>query len=192
MLARALTTAGRCPAARNAGFWAPCRSCTTQLRSLREETKARQWEPRDPDYERVVRSMFNAQGVMAHIGATMTLVEPGRVQIEIPFRDELSQQHGFFHAGVTTTVIDSAGGFAGMTLFPPGYNVLSTEFKVNLLAPAHGDLLVATGQVVKPGRTLCVCDFEARVRSRAADGAETWTLCAVGMQTLAVMAPQQQ
>src|SRR5262245_55354921 len=113
------------------------------------------------------------------IGARLARVEPGLVTIELPFKMELTQQHGFFHAGVTSTIADSAGGYAGFTLFPADASVLTVEFKINLLAPAKGDRLVATGKVIKPGRTLTICSLEVDVF----DGAKS-TACAHGLQTL--------
>ena len=136
-------------------------------------------QPRDPDFERVVRSSFPRQGIMGHLGARLTTVVPGEVHIEVPFRAELSQQHGYFHAGVVATVMDSAAGYAGLSLMAPGSAVLSIEFKVNLIAPADGDLLRASGKVVRSGRTITVCTFDAEVRK---DG--KWTHCATGVQTL--------
>ena len=97
--------------------------------------------PKDPNFEARVRASFDRQGIMTLIGARMTRVEPGLVEIELPYRAELTQQHGFFHAGITSSV-------------------LTTEFKINLLAPAEGELLRALGRVVKPGRTLTVCEAE--------------------------------
>jgi len=134
---------------------------------------------KDPAYEQRIRESFERQKVMALLGAVLTRVEPGRVTIELPFRDDLTQQHGFFHAGIVGTVADSAGGYAGYSLMPAGSSVLSVEYKMNLLAPADGQRLVATGQVVRSGRTLTVCDLEVQV---VKDGAPS--LCARGMQTL--------
>ena len=116
---------------------------------------------------------------MAHLGATLERVEPGRVEIHMPFRPELSQQHGFFHAGMVSTIADSAGGYAGFTLFPPEAGVLTVEFKINLLAAADGELAIATGEVIRSGRTLTVCRLEAYVEK-----AGRRTHCATGMQTL--------
>jgi uncharacterized protein (TIGR00369 family) len=110
-------------------------------------------------------------------------VEPGVVSIELPYRPDLTQQHGFFHAGVTSTIADSAGGYAGFTLFPADSSVLTVEYKVNLLAPADGERLEATGRVKKPGRTLTVCDLEV-----VAVKGDRRTVCAVGMQTLICLA----
>jgi uncharacterized protein (TIGR00369 family) len=138
-----------------------------------------QFQPTDPDFAARVRASFGRQGIMGLLGARLLRVEPGQVAIELPFRPDLSQQHGFFHAGVTSTIADSAGGYAGFTLFPADATVLTVEFKINLLAPARGDRLVATGKVIKPGRTLTICSLEIDVF----DGAKA-TACAYGLQTL--------
>ena len=99
--------------------------------------------PADPAFEQRTRASFARQGAMAHLGASLDVVLPGHVEISLPFRAQLSQQHGFFHAGVTSTIADSAGGYAGFTLFPADASVLTVEFKINLLAPARGDRLTA-------------------------------------------------
>ena len=135
--------------------------------------------PRDPDYVQRVRDSFERQAVMHLIGARMTRVEPGLVEIELPYRSDLTQQHGYFHAGITSTIADSAGGYAGFTLFPADSSVLTVEYKMNLLAPADGERLVATGRVVKAGRTLTVCELAVIA---VKDGKETD--CAHGLQTL--------
>lgn len=129
--------------------------------------------------ERRVRESFARQGLMAYLGAEMTEVSRGRVMIVLPFREELTQQHGFFHAGGTSAIADSAGGYAGFTLFPEGSSVLTVEFKINLIAPAEGDRLEAVGAVVKSGRTLTVCTLEV-----FACKGEARKLVAVGQQTL--------
>ncbi len=116
--------------------------------------------PKDPDFEARVRGSFARQGIMDLIGARITKVEPGLVEIELPHRADLCQQHGFFHAGITSTIADTAGGYAAFSLFPADASVLTTEFKINLLAPADGELLRAVGRVVKPGRTLTVCEAD--------------------------------
>ncbi len=113
-------------------------------------------QPADPAFEERVRKSFGKQKVMALLGATLERVAPGEVEIRIPFRDDLTQQHGFFHAGVMTTVADSACGYSALSLMPAGAAVLTTEFKVNLLAPGAGQSVVARARVVKAGRTLTV------------------------------------
>jgi uncharacterized protein (TIGR00369 family) len=102
--------------------------------------------------------------MMAHLGARLTEVGPGACTIELPFRPELSQQDGFFHAGALTTIADSAAGYAGLTLMPPKARVLTVELKINLLAPGRGELAVARGLVHKAGRTLTVAQAEVWVR----------------------------
>lgn len=131
---------------------------------------------------RRVRESFARQGLMRHLGAELNLVQPGEVRIRVPFREELTQQHGFFHAGATSAIADTAGGYAGFTLFPENSSVLTVEFKINLLAPAQGDYLEAVGKVVRSGRTLTVCQLEVYGVS---DGERT--LVALGQQTLICM-----
>jgi uncharacterized protein (TIGR00369 family) len=140
------------------------------------------FEPADADFAARVRASFARQQVMAFIGARMTKVEPGLVEIELPFRPELTQQHGFFHAGITSTIADSAGGYAGFTLFPADSSVLTVEYKMNLLAPADGERLVATGRVVKPGRNLTICELAVVAIKNGKE-----TACAHGLQTLMCM-----
>ena len=104
-----------------------------------------------------VRASFEKQKIMRLLGATLTSIEPGQVEITLPFRDELTQQHGFLHAGAVTTILDSACGYAALSVMPEGAGVLSIEFKVNLLAPAKGSRFIARGRVVRAGRTIVVC-----------------------------------
>jgi uncharacterized protein (TIGR00369 family) len=124
-----------------------------------------------------IRASYARQGAMATIGATLEAVEPGYCAIALVPRPEVAQQHGYVHAGVVT-----AGGYAGYTLFPAGSSVLTVEFKVNLLAPAAGDRLVAEGFVVKPGRTLCITRGEVH-----AERGGKRALVAIMQQTLMVM-----
>ncbi|MCX4577806.1 PaaI family thioesterase [Streptomyces sp. NBC_01571] len=133
-----------------------------------------------PEVRKRVQDSFDRQGLMAHLGARITDIAPGRVQITLPARPEVTQQHGYFHAGATSAVADSAGGYAAYTLFPENADVLTVEYKINLLAPATGDRIEAVGTVLKAGRTLSVCRLEVfGVRS---DGARK--LVANGQQTL--------
>ena len=97
---------------------------------------------------------------MSHLGARLVHVGPGRVHIVLPIRPEVTQQHGYVHAGATSAIADSAGGYAAFTLFPANAAVLSVEYKINFLAPADGDHLEAVGTVLKSGRTLTVCQLE--------------------------------
>jgi uncharacterized protein (TIGR00369 family) len=116
--------------------------------------------PPDADFERRVRTGFARQAFMASVGARLAAVEAGRVVVELPFRQDLTQQDGFLHAGVVAGVVDSACGYAALSLAPAGTDVLSVEFKVNLLKPAVGTLFRAVGTVIRPGRTLTVCTGE--------------------------------
>jgi uncharacterized protein (TIGR00369 family) len=126
------------------------------------------FEPRDPDFEPRVRASFARQRAMALLGATLESVQPGAVDIALPYRDDLTQQHGSLHAGVTTAVVDSACGYAALSLMAPGSGVVSVEFKVQLLAPARGAWFRASGRVVRAGRTLTVVAGELRAFAAAA------------------------
>ena len=114
------------------------------------------FQVQDPDFERRVRQNFERQQVMRLIGAELRVVEPGAVDIVLPYRRDLTQQDDYIHAGILTTVADSACGYAAYTLMPAGAEVLSVEFKVNLLRPAAGELFTAEARVVKAGKTLTV------------------------------------
>jgi uncharacterized protein (TIGR00369 family) len=116
---------------------------------------------KDPEFERRVRESFLKQSVMQLIGASLAEVAPGRVEIRLPYREDLTQQDGYLHAGIVTTILDSACGYAAFTLMPATSSVLAVEFKVNLLAPAKGDEIIARGQVKRAGRTLSVCTADA-------------------------------
>lgn len=119
------------------------------------------FEPPDDGYAARVRASFARQGAMATIGATLAEVAPGRVHIELPWAASLTQQHGFLHAGMVATALDSACGYAGFSLMPPEAAVLTIEFKINLLAPAKGQRFRMEGQVIKPGRTITVVEGRA-------------------------------
>ncbi len=115
----------------------------------------------DDDFEERVRSSFSRQKAMVTIGANLTLVTRGIVEIEMPFSESLTQQHGFLHAGVISTALDSACGYAAYSLMPSEAAVLTIEFKVNLLAPGRGERFLFRGAVTKPGRTIIVADGQA-------------------------------
>ncbi len=110
----------------------------------------------DPRYDARVRESFSRQRFLHAIGATLERVAPGEVDLRLPFRADLTQQHGFLHAGVMTSLVDTACGYAALTLMPPDAAVLTAEFKVNLLAPGRGEAVVARARVLKAGRTLSV------------------------------------
>jgi uncharacterized protein (TIGR00369 family) len=114
------------------------------------------FEAVDAGYGERVRTSFAAQGIMAHLGAELLEVAPGMCSIGLAWRPELTQQDGFFHAGAVTTIADSAGGYAAFSLMPADARVLTVELKINLMAPARGERLVARGIVERAGRTLTV------------------------------------
>lgn len=121
------------------------------------ERETPRFEPRDPDYDRRLRESFARQGFMETLGVEIARIAPGAVDLVLPYKPGLTQQHGYFHAGTTTTIADTAAGYAALSLFPAGTGVLTSEFKVNLLNPAEGERVVAEGRVVKPGRRLTIC-----------------------------------
>lgn len=133
-----------------------------------------------------VRAAFARQGLMSNLGARIDALSPGRCAIICDFREDLTQHHGLFHAGVLTTLADNACGFAAMSLLPPGGEVLSVEFKVSFLRPGAGVAAVARGEVLKPGRTLSFC--RADVHMRDAAGAEV--LAATMLATMFSAAPE--
>ena len=122
--------------------------------------EATPFTPPDPEFESRVRASFARQAVMATLGAELTRVAPGMVEIAFPYREELAQQHGFLHAGILATILDSACGYAAFSLMPADAEVLSVEFKINLLAPASGDRFAARARVLRPGRSVTVCEAE--------------------------------
>lgn len=138
--------------------------------------------PSDPDFAARVRDSFHRQQAMALIGATMPVVEAGYTEIHLPHKPEVTQQHGFIHGGVVGMIADSAAGYAANTLTPADASVLTVEYKMNLLAPADGELLIAQGTVLKYGRTLTVTRGEVFA---VKDGKKT--LCAVMQQTIMTM-----
>jgi uncharacterized protein (TIGR00369 family) len=114
--------------------------------------------PKDPDYEKRIRGRFSNQGLLKNFSARLQRIAPGEAELVMPFDQKLTQQDGYLHAGAITTLVDSACGYAAYTLMPAGSRVLSVEFKINLLSPAKGDHFLARGRVVKPGRTITVCE----------------------------------
>ena len=116
-----------------------------------------EFKPMDPNYEARVRSSFEKQNVMKTIGAILTRVAPGEVVIELSYDASLTQQHGYLHAGIVTTLVDSACGYAAYTLMAPDSEVLTIEYKVNFMAPARGERFKGIGKVLRSGRTITVC-----------------------------------
>ena len=135
--------------------------------------------PADPHFAARVRESFSRQKAMALIGATLTSVGPGAVEIALPFRDDLTQQKGFVHGGILGMIADTACGYAAFSLMPAGCSLVTVEYKINILSPARG-ALVARGEVLKPGRTLTV----ARAEVYARDGRHIATM----QQTLMMLA----
>lgn len=140
------------------------------------------FEPSDPGYADKVRASFARQRMMAYIGAELDEVLPGYCRIRLPYRPEITQQHGYFHGGVIGVLADNAGGYAGYSLMPPDSSVLTVEYKLNILAPGDGDLLIAEGHVVKSGRNLVItrADVFAQRGGRRVQ-------CAAMQQTLMTM-----
>jgi uncharacterized protein (TIGR00369 family) len=138
-----------------------------------------------PGYAERVRASFARQRAMGLLGARLAKVEPGLVEVELPFRDDLTQQHGYLHAGVVSAIADSAGGYAAYTLMPPDHSVLAVEYKMNFLAPARGQRFLARGRVLRPGRTLTVCELQVAAFEGAAS-----TVIAHGTQTCISLAPR--
>ena len=116
-----------------------------------------------------VRASFDAQGLMRTLGATLARVDDGEVHIALPYARALSQQHGYLHAGATTAIVDNACGYAALTQAPAGFEVVTAEFKINLLRPAIGARFLAIGRVVNAGRLLTVCTGEVRAFAGASD-----------------------
>jgi uncharacterized protein (TIGR00369 family) len=112
------------------------------------------------DLGTIIRESFSRQTIMATLGASLDVVEPGRIVIALPYAPHICQQHGFLHAGVVTTIVDSACGYAALSVMPEGSAVLTIEFKVNLMSPARGERFMAEGHVVKAGRTITVTQGE--------------------------------
>ena len=114
----------------------------------------------DPDFENRVRASFGRQKLMGAIGAELTRLAPGEAEISLPYRDDLTQQHGFVHAGIIATIADTASGYAAFSLMPADTAVLTVEYKINLISPAVGELFIARGRVIRPGKRLSVCTAE--------------------------------
>jgi uncharacterized protein (TIGR00369 family) len=139
----------------------------------------RAFAPAIADWDVRARRVFSEQGLMAHLGVRIVALAPGACILATDCAPHLTQQNGFFHAGVTSAIADTAGGFAAYTLFAEGANVLTVEFKVNLIAPAFGDRMYASAHVVRHGKRLTTCEVRVDV-----EHAGTRKPCAVMLQTL--------
>lgn len=138
--------------------------------------------PPDPNYASRVRASFERQQVMAWLGAKLTRLAPGQCEITLPRKPELTQQHGYIHGGIIGTIGDTAGGYAAFTLMPHDASVLTVEYKMNIMAPADGEQLIARGEVIRAGRSLVI----ARAEVFAVKGGKE-THCASLLQTLMTM-----
>ena len=141
-----------------------------------------EFQPADPAFAARVRASFGRQKAMALIGAALTAVEPGRCEIALPFRDDLTQQKGFVHGGIIGMIADSACGYAAYTLMPAHASLVTVEYKINVLAPGRGERLIARGTVIRPGRTLSITRGEVYAESEGRS-----ILCAAMQQTLMML-----
>jgi uncharacterized protein (TIGR00369 family) len=142
----------------------------------------------DPGTERRIRDSIARQRMLSTLGVTVAEVAVGRVVLDLPYRPDLCQQNGYLHAGAITAVADSACGYAALSLMPGDRDVLTVEFKVNLLSPARGDRFRATGEVVRAGRTLTVCAAEVTAWADDAAGAASDALIRVALMQATMMA----
>ena len=142
-------------------------------------SESEHFRPQFPGYEAAVRESFARQPAMRMLGATLARVAPGAVDIRLAFREDLTQQHGYVHAGVLTAIADTACGYAALTLMGEGADVLTAEFKINLLRPGQGEAFEAQGRVVRPGRRVTVSRGDVY-----AEGAEGAVLVATMLATI--------
>ncbi len=140
------------------------------------------FKPADAGFEARVRDSFNRQPAMHLIGATLTMVKPGLCEVEMPRKPEVTQQHGFVHGGIVGMIADSAAGYAAYSLFPADATVLTVEYKMNLMAPADGDRMLARAQVTRHGRTLTIVAFDV-----FAEKSGKLLHCATGLATMMCM-----
>lgn len=141
-----------------------------------------EFKPADPDFEARCRDSFDRQPAMHLIGATITALRPGFCEVRMPRKTEVTQQHGFVHGGIVGMIADSAAGYAAYSLFPADATVLTVEYKMNLMAPADGDLMLARAQVTRHGRTLTIVGFDV-----FAEKSGKLLHCATGLATLMCM-----
>jgi uncharacterized protein (TIGR00369 family) len=139
----------------------------------------KQWQASDPEYRTRVRDSFQQQPFMQTLGVELTSIEPGYCEMRLAFKESLTQQDGYFHAGIMATIADNSAGYAAFSLMQPGSAVLSVEFKVNLLSPGLGEFLLAKARVIKNGRTLKICQTEVFNEKEG-----ELTLCAIATVTL--------
>ena len=140
------------------------------------------FEPLDKNYEKKIKESFSRQPFMDFINAKLVEVKPGYCEIHLAYKKDLCQQHGYFHAGIIGTIADNCGGYAAFSLMPAKASVLTVEYKINFVAPGDGELLVGRATVIKPGRTLTICDTKVIV---VKNGIEK--LCATSLMTIMTM-----
>jgi len=145
------------------------------------------FEPKNPDFRVAATAIFEAQPAMRTLGVSLALLKPGEVELAMAYSPAFTQQHGFMHAGIITAALDNACGIAAFTLMPKGAGILTVEFKTNLLAPAKGERFMFRAAVVKPGRTLTVCEARAFAEHQGIE-----TLVATMTGTLMAMMPSGQ
>jgi len=141
--------------------------------------------PMNPQYRQRVRQSFERQGFMRSLAAQLAQIEAGTVEIHLAYRDDLTQQHGYYHGGVIGALADNACGYAAFTLMRAEDSLLTAEYKINLLAPGDGELLIARAEVLRPGRTLTVCEARVFARKNGVD-----KLCATALATLITLPNQ--
>jgi uncharacterized protein (TIGR00369 family) len=129
------------------------------------------FKPAQTEFAAVVRDSFNRQGLMRTLGARLVVVNPGHVEIECDYSDSIGQQQGLFHGGVIGSIADSAGGYAALSLMPPGSDVVTVEYKINFMRGARGPLLRATGHIIRAGRTLSVAKVDVTAGPQGAQDA---------------------
>ena len=134
---------------------------------------------RDPNFQQKVQDSFDQQPFMDHIGAQLVEVRPGYCEIRVPFQESLTQQNGFFHAGVISTIADNAAGYAAFSLMEKKASILTVEIKLNFISPGEGDMLIGRGQVLKSGKTLTTCRSDLFVLQNGEE-----KLCAAAQSTL--------
>ncbi len=138
-----------------------------------------QFEPQNPDFDTRVRDSFSRQPFMSYIGASLEVVAPGYVEVHLPYREELTQQHGFIHGGVLATIADNAAGYAAFTLMAADSSILTVEYKLNILRPGQGEKMLAKAKVIKPGRNLTIVGSDVYALR---DNKEV--MCVTSIQTL--------
>jgi uncharacterized protein (TIGR00369 family) len=119
------------------------------------------FKPKDPQFRSRVEASFNQQQVMKTLGVKIVSLQPGEIELMMPYAEAYTQQHGFVHGGIIATALDNACGYAAFSLMPDDATVLTVEFKTNFLAPARGERFIFRAKVVKPGRTITVCEAQA-------------------------------